>query len=80
MDAMRVSVLDSLTMSRTKTGLAKNTARNVTILARHARELGKTNANLAVKTGTVVKLLIENLPLDGVSALLTWQRSMESAM
>ena len=69
MDAMRVSVLDSLTMSRTKTGLAKSTARNVTILARHARALAKINAKLAVKTVTVVKLLIENLPPDDASAL-----------
>ena len=69
MDAMRVSVLDSLTMSRTKTGLAKSTARNVTILARHARVLAKTNAKLAAKTVTVVKLLIESLPPDDASAL-----------
>jgi hypothetical protein len=69
MDAMRVSVLDSLTMSRTKTGQAKSTARNVTIHARHAKALAKINANLAVKTVTVVKLLIENRPLDGASAL-----------
>jgi hypothetical protein len=69
MDAMRVSVLDSLTMSRTKTGQAKSTARNVTIHARHARVLAKINANLAAKTVTVVKLLIENRPPDGAFAL-----------
>jgi hypothetical protein len=79
MDAMRVSVLGSLTMSRTKTGQAKSTARNVTIHARRARVPAKTNANLAVKTVTVVKLIIENRLLDVASALRTWQRSMESA-
>ena len=66
---MRVSVLDSLTMSRTKTGQARSTAKNVTIHARHARVLAKINANLAVKTVTVAKPLIENHPPDGASAL-----------
>ena len=79
MDVMKVSVLGSLTMSRTKNGQAKSTARNVTIHARCARGPARTNANLAVKTETVVKHIIENLPLEGASVLSTWQRSMEYA-